>query len=100
MSKPPSLQVVKTRMEISKAYRGIFPEIFLTATVRSCFSQMKIVKICLRNRLSDINLARHMCIVIEGPELTSVIFNEIFGCTKSLYCIIYGVCYYWPICHR
>ena len=28
MSKPPSLQDVKTEMELSKAYRGIFPEIF------------------------------------------------------------------------
>ena len=36
------------------------------------FSQMKIVKTRLRNRLSYINLARHMRIVIEGPELTSV----------------------------
>ena len=28
MSKPPSLQDVKTGIELSKAYRGIFPEIF------------------------------------------------------------------------
>ena len=33
---------------------------------------MKFVKTRLRNRLSDINLARLMRIVIEGPELTSV----------------------------
>ena len=28
MSKPPYLQDVKTGMELSKAHRGIFPEIF------------------------------------------------------------------------
>ena len=63
MSKPPSLQDVKIGMELSGAYRGIFPEIFklldilltlpvATATVERSFSQMKIVKTCLRNRLS------------------------------------------------
>ena len=44
----------------------------VTATVERSFSQMKFVKTRLRNRLSDINLARLMHIVIEGPELTSV----------------------------
>ena len=44
----------------------------VTATVERPFSQMKFVKTRLRNRLSDINLARLMRIVIEGPELTSV----------------------------
>ena len=44
----------------------------VTATVERSFSQMKFVKTRLRNRLSDINLARLMRIVIEGPELTSV----------------------------
>ena len=44
----------------------------VTATVERSFSQMKFVKTRLRNRLSDINLARVMRIVIEGPELTSV----------------------------
>ena len=44
----------------------------VTVTVERHFSQMKFVKTRLRNRLSDINLARLMCIVIEGPELTSV----------------------------
>ena len=93
MSKPPSLQDVKT-VELSGAYRGIFPEIFklldillalpvATATVECSFSQMKIVKTHLRNRLSDINLARLMRIVIEGPELTSVNFNEILDVFKE-----------------
>ena len=72
MSKPPSLQDVKTEMEFSGAYRGIFPEILklldilltdilltfpvATATVEHSFSQMKIMKTHLQNRLSDINL--------------------------------------------
>ena len=44
----------------------------VTATVERSFSQMKFVKTRLRNRLSDINLARLMRIVIEGPDLTSL----------------------------
>ena len=44
----------------------------VTATVERSFSQMKFVQTRLRNRLSDINLARLMRIVIEGPKLTSV----------------------------
>ena len=53
MSKPPSLQDVKTEMELSGAHREIFPEIFkvlvillnfpvATATVECSFSQIKI----------------------------------------------------------
>ena len=38
---------------------------------------MKLVKTRLRNRLSDSNLSRLMRIAIEGPELSSVDFNEI-----------------------
>ena len=48
------------------------------ATVECSFSQKKIVKTHLRNR----NLARLMRIVIEGPELTSVTFNEILDVYK------------------
>ena len=44
----------------------------VTATVERSFSQLMFVKTRLRNRLCDINLARLMRIVIEGPELTSV----------------------------
>ena len=66
-------------MELSRAYRGIILVIryfltlpVVTATVERSFSQMKFVKTRLRNRLSDINFARLMRIVIEGPELTSL----------------------------
>ncbi len=41
------------------------------------------VKTQLRNRISDTNLAKLMRIVIEGPELSFVDFNEIvviFNC--------------------
>ena len=55
----------------------------VTATVEHSFNQMKIVKIRLHNRLSDINLARLMRIVIEGPELASVNFNEILDVFKE-----------------
>ena len=48
-----------------------------TATVERLFSEMKLVKTRLRNRLSDSNLSRLMRIAIEGPELSSVDFNEI-----------------------
>ena len=48
-----------------------------TATVERLFSEMKLVKTRLRNRLSDSNLSRLMRIAIEGPELSSADFNEI-----------------------
>ena len=78
MSKPSSLQDVKTEMDLSGAYRGSFPEILkllnilltlsvATATVECSFNQMKIVKTHLHNRLSYINLARLVHIVIERP---------------------------------
>ena len=85
MSKPPSLQDVKTGGDF-KSIQWDFPRDSLLTlpvvidTVECYFSQMKIVKTRLRNRLSDINLARLtycMSIVIEGPELTSVNFIEI-----------------------
>ena len=49
---------------------------------------MKSVKTRLRNRRSDIDLARLMHIVIEGPELTSVNFNEILDVFKEQNCRI------------
>ena len=55
----------------------------VTATVECSFSQMKFVKTRLRNRLSDINLARLMRIVIEGPELTSVNFVKFWMYIKN-----------------
>ena len=44
---------------------------------RESFSQMKLTKTRLRNRLSDINLCRLMRIAVEGPELNEVNFEEI-----------------------
>ena len=50
------------------------------------FSQIKIVKthLCSKLHVSDIHLARLMRIVIEGPELTSVNFNEILDVFNPL----------------
>ena len=47
-----------------------------TATV----SEMKMIKTRLRNRLSDCNLSNLMKIAVEGPQLESVCFEEIFRC--------------------
>ena len=47
------------------------------------FSQMKLIKTRLRNRISDVNLARLMRITIEEPELTSIVFNEILDVFKE-----------------
>ena len=44
---------------------------------------MKLIKTRLRNRLSDINLARLIRIAIEGPELTSVNFDEVLDIFKE-----------------
>ena len=54
-----------------------------TATVERTFSQMKLVKTRLRNRISDTNLTRLMRIAIECPELSSVDFNEIVDIFKE-----------------
>ena len=81
-------------MESTNAYTDIFPEIFKllnilltlpvgTATVERSFSQMKLIKTRLRSRISDVNLARLMRITIEGPELTSIDFNEILDVFKE-----------------
>ena len=69
---------------------GRFPETFKliqilltftvgTATVERSFSQMKMIKTRLRNRLADCSLSRLMRIAIEGPELQSVNFNVILA---------------------
>ncbi len=50
-----------------------------TATVERSFSQMKLVKNRLRSHLSDVSLAVLMRVVIEGPELTKVNFEEILA---------------------
>ena len=50
-----------------------------TATVKRSFSQMKLAKTHLRNRLSD--SPKLMC--IEGPELSTVDFTENINCVKK-----------------
>ena len=94
-TKAPSLQDVKARMEASGAYTGIFPEIFKllniilvlpvgTASVERSFSSMKQIKTRLRNRLNNnANLAHLMRIAIEGPELSSVNFDEVLEVFKE-----------------
>ena len=93
-TKSPSLQDVMVEMEISGAYKEIFPEMLKlldillslpvgTASVERSFSQMKLVKTRLRNRITDDNLARLMRIAIEGPELTAIDFENIFGILKN-----------------
>ena len=44
---------------------------------------MKLVKTRFRNRITDDNLARLMRIAIEGPELTAIDFENIFGILKN-----------------
>ena len=92
--KEPSLQEVKVHMEKSGAYTGIFPDMFKllniilvlpvgTASVERSFSQMKQIKTRLRNRLNAVNLARLMRIAVEGPELSSVNFDDILEVFKQ-----------------
>ena len=77
----------------SKTYEGVFPETWKllnimmafpvsTATVERTFSQMKLIKTCLCNRLSDSNL-EHLKIAIEGPSISNVDFNEIIDIFKQ-----------------
>ena len=54
-----------------------------TATVERSFSDMKMIKTRLRNRLSDDNLQHLMRVAIEGPELKDVDFNAILEVFKS-----------------
>ena len=93
-AKAPNLQDVKVRMEASGAYTGIFPEMFKllniilalpvgTASVERSFSHMKQIKTRLRNRLNDANLTHLMRIAVEGPELSSVNFNEVLEVFKE-----------------
>ena len=84
LTKSPTFQQLYPAIQSSDAYGGIFPEMFKlmniilalpvgTATVERSFSQMKMIKTRLRNRLNDSNLTRLMRIAIEGPELTQSI---------------------------
>ena len=52
-------------------------------TLKSLIFTCKLIKTRLRNRLSDVNLARLMRIAIEGPELTSVNFDEVLEIFKE-----------------
>ena len=64
------MQEIKAEKESSSAYTDIFQvdgHNFDPTGDRS-FSQMKLVKTCLRNRLSDNTLPKLMRIAIEGPE--------------------------------
>ncbi len=76
-----------------KHIKAFFPQMFClinvllsipmsTATVERSFSQMKLVKNRLWNRLSDVSLAILMRVAIEGPELTDIDFEEILNIFK------------------
>ena len=89
----PSLQELLREMHSSSTYSGIFPEMMKllnimltipvgTATVERSFSQMKMIKTRLRNRLSDANLQHLMRVAIEGPDLKEVDFNQILDIFK------------------
>ena len=88
--KPPSLQEIKATMESLSAYNDIFRlmDILLTlpvgtATVERSFSQVKLVKTHLRNRLSDNTLPKLTRIAIEGPELSTVDLTELLAVFKE-----------------
>ncbi len=92
--KKASFQEVFEAMLLSDAYSEIFPEVYNlakillalpvgTATVERSFSNMKMIKSRLRNRLSDENLTHLMRIAIEGPDLSEVNFNEILDIFKE-----------------
>ena len=79
-SEVPTMQELAATMMHCESYVGIFPETFKliqiilslpvgTATVERSFSQMKMIKTRLRNRLGDLNLSRIMRIAIEAPDL-------------------------------
>lgn len=93
VSQPPSLQDVLITMQATEAYRAIFPHTYTlihipltlpggTAMVEQSFSEMKMIKTRLRNRLSDCNLERLMKIADEGPQIGSVPFEEILEVFK------------------
>ena len=75
-------------------YEGVFPKTWKllnimmalpvsTATIERTFSQMKLIKTRLRNRLSDSNLEHLIKIAIEGPSISSVDFNKILDIFKQ-----------------
>ena len=90
----PSMQEVLQSMKATEAYKGIFPQTFIlldiilaipvgTATVERSFSQMKMIKTRLRNRLADYSVSQLMKIAVEGPELSNVPFEEILDVFKE-----------------
>ena len=90
----PTMQDILEDMMKSKTYEGVFSEtrkllnimmalLVSTATVEGTFSQMKLIKTRLRNRLSDSNLEYLMKIAIEGPSISNVDFNEILDIFKQ-----------------
>lgn len=94
-STPPlTMQEVLQSMQATEVYQGIFPQTFNlvnilqampvgTATVERSFSQMKMVKTRLRNRLNDSNLSQLLRIAVEGPNLSNVPFEEILEVFKE-----------------
>ena len=78
LTKSPTFQQVFQGIPKADAYGGIFPEMFKlinimltlpgTATVERSFSQMKMIKTRLRNRLNDTNLKRLMRIAMCRNE--------------------------------
>ena len=87
----PTLQDVKAEVERLHEY---LPTIFDlmnliltlpvgTASVERTLSQMKMVKTRLWNRISDVNLPKLMRIVIEGPDLSIIDFQEILEVFKE-----------------
>ena len=80
--------------DLLSTYSGIFPEMIKllnimltlpvgTVTVERSFSQTKMIKTRLRNRLLDANLQHLIRVAIEGPELKDVDFNEIIEIKKK-----------------
>ena len=90
LAKSLTFQQVFQGIQKADAHGGIFPEMFKlinimftlpagTATVERSFSQMKMIKTRLRNRLNDTNLKTLMRIAIEGPEMKLVDFDEVLN---------------------
>ena len=84
----PTMQDILEEMMKSKTYEGVFHETWkllniMMALVERTFSQMKLIKTRLRNRLSDSNLEHLMKIAIEGPSISNVDFNEILDIFKQ-----------------
>ena len=93
LSKPPSLHEVKKEME---TFAEFFPEMFKLLNIllvlpveigstECSFSDMNLIKNCIRSRLSDINFDRVICIAIEGPQLSTIDFEQVLSMYKQQY---------------